>query len=156
MAGTSLGRAIDYLVTSVTALPECAAPVVVSDGYPTRRANLMVVIGVTNEDGTSEVESDWAGLGANHEDEDFRIPCLIESYLGGADAVVKPARDAAITILDAINAKVRTDRSLGGALTSPGAAALRDVRLVQTSAPEEAGDGRYARFYFNVRCTARF
>lgn len=154
--GTSLGRAIDYLVTSVTALPECASPIVVADGYTARRAADMVWIGVTNEDGTSEVKSDWAGLGAGKEDEDFDVPCLIETYRGGGDGVVKPTRDAAITILDAINAKIRLDRSLGGGLTLPGWAAVRDVRLVQTSTPEEAGDGRYARIYFNVKCTARF
>lgn len=153
--GTAVGRAIDYLVTSVRALPECADPVVVSDGYTARRGNTMVWLGVSNEDGTSEVGVDWAGLGAQREDESFDIPCLIEVYRGGADNAVKPARDAAIVILDAINAKVRTDRSLGGAL-APGAAGVRDIRLRQTADPEEAGDGRYARIYFNVRCTSRF
>lgn len=153
--GTAVGRAIDYLFTQATALPECADPVVVSDGYPQTRADLHLDIGVTNEDGTSEVGSDWAGLGANREDETFNIPCLIESYWGGGDEAVKPARDAAIVILDALNAKIRTDRSLGAALSS-GHAAIRDVRLVQTNNPDEAGGGRYARIYFNVQCSSRF
>ena len=153
--GTKVGAAMDYLVTTVTELPECAAPVVVSDGYTSRRSDTIVWLGVTNEDGSSEVDVEWAGLGASREDESFDIPCLVEAYRGGGDEAVKPARDAAVTILDAINAAVRADRSLGGALTT-GAAALRAIRLVQTADPEEAGDGRYARIYFAVRCTNRF
>jgi hypothetical protein len=156
MSGTAVGRAIDYLFTAVTALPVCADPVVVADGYSQSRADLMVWLGVNNEDGTSDIASDWAGLGANREDETFAVPCLIESFWGGGDEAIKPARDAAIPIFDAINALIRTDHTLGGALSSPSGAALRDMRLVQTNTPEEAGGGRYARIYFNVHCSSRF
>lgn len=152
--GTAIGRAVDYLVAQLPLLPALASPVVVSDGFPITRADLLVAIGVTNEDGASEYNIDWAGLGANREDEAFDIPCLIDSYVGGATQ--KAPRDAAVTVLDAINAKIRLDRTLGGALGPPGVAAIRDVRLVQTSTSEEAGEGRYARCYFNVRCTSRF
>ena len=116
----------------------------------------MVWIGVSSEDGRSEVESDWAGIGAQREDEAFDIPCLIECYVGGSDPAVKPARDRALTILNAINAAIRTDRSLAGALSSPGWAAVRKVRLAQTADVIEAGDGRYARVFFAVTCIARF
>ncbi len=156
MSGTSVGRAIDYLVTQITALPECASPVIVSDGYTARRGAQMVWVGVTSADGTSDVKSDWAGIGAQREDETFDIPMLIEQSAGGGDVAVKVVRDRALVILDAINAKIRTDRSLGGALTLPGWAAVRDVRLTQTADPEEAGEGRFARVFFVVRCTARF
>ena len=154
MPGTALADALDYLVTETRALSECEAPVVVSDGFPVTDADIVVAIGVTNEDGASELDADWAGLGAGREDETFDIPCLIDSYAGGTNQSIP--RRAAVVVLDAIAARIRQDRSLGGALNSPGLAAIRDVRLVQTSTAEEAADGRYARIYFNVRCTSRF
>jgi hypothetical protein len=156
VTGTAVGRAIDYLVAQTTALPECADPIVVADAYSASRADLMITIGVSNTDDTAEIPSTWAGLGANREDETFDIPCLIDSYVGGGDEAVKPARDAAITVLDAINAMIRADRTLGGALASPGVAAVRDVRLIQTNTPDEAGGGRYARLYWNTHCSSRF
>lgn len=152
--GTRLALAADYLYATTKSLPECA-DAVVADGYTARRGSLMVWLGVTNEDGTSDISIDWAGLGAGREDESFDIPCLIEASAGGGDAAVKPARDQAVTILDAINAAIRADRSMAGIL-SPGYAAIRDIRLAQTADPTEAGDGRYARIYFAVRCTSRF
>jgi len=155
MPGTAIGRAVDYLVTQITALP-AAAQAVVSDGFPASRADLMVSVGVTNEDGGSEFEINWAGLGAGREDELFSIPVLIEAYAGGGPEVMSTVRLNAVAVLDAVNGLIRTDRTLGGALTSPGVAQVRNIRLVQTNTPEEAGEGRYARIYLDVVCTSRF
>src|SRR5688572_11689051 len=109
--GTAMADAIDYLYEQISALPECARPVLVSDGFPIANADLRVDIGVSNEDNTSEVNTEWAGLGAQREDETFEIPCLIEAYTGGA--VAATPRRSAVVVLDAINSLVRSDRSLG-------------------------------------------
>lgn len=156
MATSSIPAAIDYLVATITALPECAAPIIVEDGWPTRSAPSGVGIGVIPSDGTTEDEVTHAQLGAQMEWEEYEIPCIVWAHIGGSSA--KTARDAAFVIFNAIVTKVRTNpdgRTLGGALHS-GVAVVHSVRIVQTDDPEEAGDGRMCEIRFNVGCNNRF
>ncbi len=156
MATSSIPAAIDYLVAAVRALPECAAPCTVHDGFPVGSGNPAVAIGIVpHEDGDTPNDVVHAQLGAQMEWEKYEIPCVVEAWVGGGEEAAKPARDAAFTILNAIVTRVRQDRTLGGALHS-GAALLTGVRMDQTSAPTQAGEGRTCQVAFVVRCENRF
>lgn len=153
---SSIPAAIDYLVSTVRALPECAPPVSVHDGFPAGTGNPAVAIGVVpNEDGVTARESVHAQLGAQAEYETFSIPVAIESWIGGGEEAMKPARDAAFTIFNAINTAVRADRTLGGVLHG-GAAILTSTRVDQTVTADAAGEGRSCSVMFLVQCKNRF
>lgn len=155
MATSSIPAAIDYLVTQTRALPECAAPVVVFDGWPMGRAEVGVVIGITPEDPETGVEPVHAELGAQVEWEVYDVPCIVWAHAGGGEEAMKAARDAAFAILNAIMTKVRQDRALGGALHS-GAAAVRRIRVEQTGTADAAGEGRSCEIRFDINCRNRF
>ena len=154
MATSSIPAAIDYLVTAITALPECAAPVVVSDGWPDRRATTGVGIGVTTDDTRTDDQPIHAALGGQMERENYLIPCTVWSRAAVAPAM-KTARDSAFTIFNAVVTKIRADRTLGGALHS-GAAIATDVQIRQDRTSDAAGDGRICEITFNVQCENRF
>lgn len=156
MATSSIPAAIDYLVTTIAALPECALPVIVEDGWPTRSAATGVAIGVIPGDDTTDDEVTHAQLGAQMEYEEYEIPCIVWAHVGGASA--KQARDAAFAVFNAFVSKVRTNpdgRTLGGALHS-GTAIVRNVRVAQTGTAAEAGDGRMCEIRFSVHCKNKF
>ena len=106
---SSIPAAIDYLVATITALPECAAPVIVEDGWPTRSSPKGVGIGVIPGDGTTEDEVTEAQMGAQREYEEYDIPCIVWAHVG--EPVAKTARDQAFTIFDAI---LRSEERRGG------------------------------------------
>ena len=151
---SSIPAAIDYLVAQTRALPECAAPVGVFDGWP-GRADTGVVIGITPEDDATENEPVHAQLGAQMEREVYDIPCIVWAYVGGGEEAMKQARDAAFVILDAIMTKIRADRTLGGALHS-GWAQVTGWRVEQTGDAEEAGSGRTCQIRFGISAENRF
>lgn len=156
MVTSSIPAAIDYLVSTIAALPECAAPVVVEDGWPTRSAPTGVGIGVIPGDGITDDVVTHAQLGAQMEWEQYEIPCMVWAHVGGTSA--KQARDAAFTIFNAIVTKIRTNpdgRTLGGALRS-GAAIVHDVRVRQTEDADDAAYGRSCEIRFSVGCNNRF
>lgn len=156
MATSSIPAAIDYLVATARLLPECAAPVIVEDGWPTRRSNTGLAIGVIPGDDTVDDEVVHAQLGAQMEREIYEIPCIIWARVGGANA--KTARDAAFTVFNAFVTMVRVNpagRTLGGALNS-GFAMVHNVRIVQTGTATEAGEGRQCEVIFSVRAENRF
>jgi len=156
MATSSIPSTIDYLVAQIAALPECAAPCTVHDGFPAATGNPAVAIGVVPfEDGNTPNEVVHAQLGAQMEWETYNVPCVVSSWVGGGDEAAKPARDAAFTIYDAIVTKVRADRTLGGSLHS-GAAIVTQTRVDQTVTAEEAGEGRSCSIAFVVQCKNRF
>ncbi len=154
MATSSIPAGIDYLVAQVTALPECALPVIVEDGFPARWADDVVVIGITPEDDDTENPVLHAQLGAQLEYEDPAVPCLVRSYRAGENAM-KAARAAAFGMYDAIVTRVRADRSLGGAVHS-GAAIVTGMRMTQTGQAVEAGAGRTCDIRFVVTWHNRF
>lgn len=156
MVTSSIPGGIDWLVTNITALPECAAPVGVFDGWP-GRADTGVVIGITPEDDETDVEPMHAELGAQKEWEEYVIPCVLWAYVGGGPEAMKTARDAAFVVFDAIQTLIRTTtgRTLGDNLHS-GVAAVRSWRIKQTGDAEEAGTGRTCTIRFNILCKNRF
>lgn len=153
---SSIPGAIDYLVTTIAALTECASPVIVEDGWPTRSAPKGVAIGVIPGDGTTDDEVTEAQLGAQIEYEVYDIPCIVWAHVGQPSA--KDARDQAFTIFNAIVGKLRENPAgltLNGVLHS-GWASVRNIRLVQTDTAGESGSGRMCEVRFNVRCKNRF
>lgn len=156
MATSSIPAAVDYLVAQTRALPECAAPVTVHDGYPVGAGQTGVAIGVIpNEDGDTPNEVVHGQLGAQMEREYYDIPCEIAAWVGGGEEATKAARDAAFVILDALITRIRQDRTLGGALHS-GWAMLTGIRMEQTADPEEAGEGRTCSIKFAIHCENKF
>lgn len=156
MATSSIPAAIDYLVATITALPECAFPVIVEDGWPTRSAPKGVGIGVIPGDGITDDEVTHAQLGAQMEFEAFEVPAIVWAHVGGTSA--KAARDEAFVIFNAIVTLIRTNpagRTLGGALHS-GAAVVHNVRISQTDNPSEAGEGRMCEIRFSFGAKNRF
>jgi hypothetical protein len=154
MATSSIPAAIDYLVATVAALPACADPVVVSDGWPTQRADVGVTIGITPDDDATNDEPFHAELGAQAQWELYTIPCIAWAYVGGTS--MKAARDAVFAVVDAIDTLLRTTtgRTLGGALHS-GTAILTNVRIEQTGEAAEAGEGRACKVFFGIACKSR-
>ncbi len=155
MATSTIPAAIDYIVTTVTALPVCAAPVIVCDGWPDARADTGVVIGVTPEDSSTQGGKEWAELGARAQWEEYAVPCIIWARRVGGSAM-KDARDAAFAIFDAIDTALRTPDgvTLGGVLKSS-TALLSDPVLQQTGSADQAGEGRMAEIHFSVVCRSR-
>ena len=153
---SAIPAAIDYLVATIAALPECALPVVVEDGWPVRSAPTGVVIGVIPGDGTTDDEVTHAQLGADMEWEVFEIPAMVWAHVGGSSA--KTARDAAFAVFNAILTMIRVNpagRTLGGALHS-NFAFIHNVRVVQTDNAEDAGEGRMCEIRFSVGCKNRY
>lgn len=159
MATSSIPAAIDWLVANIRALPECAAPVTVHDGWPVGSAQTGVAIGVrpVQQEGSTRSEQTFAQLGANMEWEEYDIPIQVAAYVGGAEEAAKTARDAAFVIYNAVLNLIRTTagRTLGGALKS-NHAQIVNFDLDQTASPEEAGEGRVCTLSFYVRGKNRF
>lgn len=156
MATSSIPAAIDWLVDEARAMPECAAPVTVHDGFPTGTGPTAFAIGVRpHEDGDTEDEVVEGQLGAGMEWEQYEIPCIISAWIGGGEESTKPARDAAFTVFNAFVTRVRLDRTLGSALHSA-YAIVTGIRVEQTFTPAQAGEGRTCSIAFNVRCKNRF
>jgi hypothetical protein len=166
VATSALPAVIDYLVATIGALPACAAPCVVSDGYlPELVAGPIVLVGVDEQTGETQSASIFNVLGAKSSDETFEIPCAIYStYLGTSDSA--SPRNAAFAIYDAILTAIRADPTFGdstysgaGGAFSPqlgGFGFISAFKFVQTNTSEEASGGRIARIYFTVKCRNYF
>lgn len=152
--GSAIPGAIDYLFEGVTALPQCASPVVVSDGFPVTRTDLGVEIGVSPDDGDTANEASFAQLGGQQEDDVSYIPCVVRAKASGERAQ-KRARDQAFVIFDAIRAFVRANATLGGLLQT-GWAHIPNHSLRQPNTPEDAAEGRKAEIFFVVQIRHRF
>lgn len=145
---SSIPAAVDYLVAGVRALPEAAAPVVVSDGWPAERGDTMVAIGITPEDDESGVTIAYAEL-SRQEYESVEIPCIVAVRRAGSGAA-SAARTAAFVLYDAIRDLVSADRRLGGAVVPGLPARISAYQMVQTSEPQPAGEGRWCEIRFTV------
>lgn len=145
---SSIPAALDYLVTQVRALPAAAAPVVVSDGWPTQRGDALVAIGITPEDDESGVTVAYAEL-SQLETETVSLPCIIAVRRAGNGAA-SAARAAAFGIYDAIRDLIKADRRLGGAVTTGLPARIASYQMNQTSEARQAGGGRWCEIRFTI------
>lgn len=134
MATSALPAIIDYWVGWCRSAPQFAAPVVVSDGWPVSGGDLGITIGITPRDEDTNGGNVHAELGAQSQWEEYDIPCLISSYVGGGEEAMKTARDRAFVLVDAIDTQLRTvaGRTCGGAVHS-GSALIQAVTVRQVA-----------------------
>lgn len=137
---SSISAALDYLSSSLAALPELAPPVVVSDGWPVERSNTVVIVGIDSEDGDSEITAAYAEL-SRDEYESVSVPCLIAVRRSG-DGAAAQARSAAVALLDEVRSLIAADRRLGGAVRPGLPARVASWTMSQTAEPRQAGEGR--------------
>lgn len=145
---SSTPAALDYLVSQIRALPEAQAPVVVSDGWPPR-SDQLVVIGITPEEDDQEATGGYAELDRITEYETVEVPSLIAVRMAGTDSM-KAARDRAFLIFDAIRTLVRADRRLGGAVVPGLPARISRWAVSQTADAQQAGEGRVCEIQWVV------
>lgn len=147
--GTSIGKAIDYFVsgtnaaTGTTLLQDLQAvdpTALLVDAYPTQQSQSMVFIGRTDPENAQAPNGSQqpVTLGLGTRDEEYSIPCYISVSRPGP--AQKPARDAAIALLDVVNHWLAADVKLGGVLNGGRNATLSTVSLVQTRDTEDAGE----------------
>jgi hypothetical protein len=146
--GTTIDAVIDALLALIAGLPECAAPVFVSDGYPISEPNTIVTVGGTVEP-VVEGDHSWAEIGHLAREEDYLVQVVISAYDGGF--VQKTARDQAFTIFRAIDAALVADPTLGGLVRICASTLLS---LKQTDI-ETASRGRFAALTFHVHVKNR-
>lgn len=151
MGDTSVPDVIDYLFNGITALPACASPVVVFDGYPTSEPQRYVVVGGIGDAAVANPQEVWADIGAHERDEDYLVLCRVSSAVGSTSQ--KEARDGAYSLYKAIAAWVRSDDQLGG-LVGPWPVEVAESQLAQTDA-EAAPAGRTALLDFYIRVRNR-
>ena len=152
---TAMGPVIDYLVALIAGLPECAAPVQVTDGWPgTYQAQQMVSVGGGPEMDDQSTLRDFVVMGnaPGNLEEEFAVQVYIRCWTGGT--IQKTSRDQALTIFQAIEAKVRTDLTLGGTV-APYPVHVGQADLRQTM-PGASLKGRVAEIRFTVNVRNRY
>lgn len=152
-----MGAVFTYLIANITtAVQAVDATAVIVDGpvadnIPPPPAP-MVFIGAT--DPVNPVAADgtrnYVELGRLKVDEDFTIPCYIDTSVNGANQAV--CRNAALAVYDAIVHLIQSDMTLGGALLAGRVAEISDVQIIQTDTEAEAEDGRRCVITFKVHC----
>ncbi|MEU8264478.1 hypothetical protein AB0C02_28130 [Micromonospora sp. NPDC048999] len=144
---SSVPAALDYLAREIRALgPVKAAKVPVSDGWPNKRGDRLIALGVVPEDEDSSVLVSYAEL-SREEYESVEVPCIVVARCGGANAAAD-ARRQAYELFDAIAELVRRDRRLGDAVKPGLPARIVRAAMSQTSDVRQAGEGRVCEIRF--------
>lgn len=156
--GTSVGKAIDWLVATLPTPVVAADPyAIVCDGWPTADAQSYVVIGRESPEIAlaGDGQQDLIVLGVGSAEEDYNIPCHVQAKRPGAP--MKPARDAAIALFDVVAHTIAGDRTLGGALLGGRYARIQKVSITQDLNNESnPGAGHMVTINFEVHCTNHY
>lgn len=155
--GSAIGPAFTYLVTNVPAQMQAVfADVAVNDGWVTDVSRHIFVIGRNSVDvaQASSGTNVFVELGAQHIEETFEIPCYIDCGTGGDDQ--SESRNDAVAMFDAFVTFLRSDLTLGGALTNGRYAQLGSVQVDQTYNEGEAMQGRRTVISFSVVCRNKY
>lgn len=154
--GTSIAGAFAYLLdpTKLQAALSTVDPgAEVADGWPLdRSAAHQFVIGRSgpgDETTASQGTNVLLTLGGGRINEDYEIPCYIQTFAGGTDQA--EARSAALTLWDAFVAFLASDRTLGGVLGNAGWAEVARVNIDATPV-ENTATGRFCLLTFTIRC----
>lgn len=140
---------LDYLVGAVRfALPD----VEVVDGQPVRDVERdVVLIGFTGNPGEAAVTDTRTReqMSASPDRERYEVTCLASSWPGGDtdDQSVKAARDRAYELVDAVNAEIVRDQTLGGRV-------LRARLMSDLFAQAQTSQGPVATVRFVIEVTA--
>lgn len=153
MSTSKLGVVIDALVSALTtALPDAD----VVDGPAVNRPNIgrdTLYIGWSGEEGdntSANADQEWASLGNRARNEAMVIVC--RAHTSSGETVMKPVRDAALALVAATEAALRTDPQLGSALVPPGLAQFGSIRTLNQLQTEQ---GAQCGAVFTVNVTAR-
>jgi len=151
--GASWGAVIDYLVTGLAApLAAAQADAEPFDNVPREAGSTAVVIGREAPDsgGAGSGTMAYAELGAGRIQENYTVPGYIQCWRPGPDQ--KPARDAAISLLDAVITFVHADPTLGGLLQRGRIGIVGQVAFRQTQDEQDlAGGALYAGIDFELQ-----
>lgn len=154
--GTSMGAAIDYLVSTLpTLITAVDSSAVVVDNDPSVSSQSMVVIGRTEPENALAADGSQliVALGAGRREEEYLIPCFVSVYRQGP--AQKPARDAALALFDVVAHLVAVDPTLGGVLLQGRSAYIDKAQLVQTRDSADTGESgalRLALVAFDIHC----
>jgi hypothetical protein len=164
---TTVPDAIDYLLNMIAALPECAPPVAVLDGFPGEISGLDTIVTVGGEmNPTATGTMSWAALGGPvpARDERYTIDVGVWCWVGGSNNVddleslsdaQKTARDNAFTIVRAIEKAVRNDPTFGGLFGTGWSSVLDTFHVDQTNADTDPTQGRVCDVHFDVGVYSR-
>ena len=155
---SSIGAAIDYLVTACTAA--FGATALVFDGVPSSGTELTLAdriwIGFSPPNPELPVavgDQEFATLGAYTRNETSAIVCAVEH--GSGSTAMQPARDQAFALLRTVETLLRGvggnpgDTTLGGAVLFSGIGSGIEVYQTQDT------NGANVLIQFHVQCTAR-
>lgn len=145
-----MASAVPGAIAALLQLLQAALDCDVHDGPPVTGATLdYVCVGHDPSGGPDAVEFDreWAALGAQRREERFDILCVAGASSG--DLAMLDRRVRVFALLDAVEAAIRTDFTLGGAVRI--AQVLGSGSLLQ----EQDEFGSTAALRFRVTCHAR-
>lgn len=154
---SAIGAVFTYLIANFTTAAQAVDPTAVivdgsvADSIPPPPTP-MLFVGATDPfnsvatDGTRN----YVELGRLKVDEDFTIPCYIDTSVNGADQAT--CRNAALAVYDAVVHVIQSDMTLGGALLAGRVAEITDVQIIQTDKEVEADDGRRCVITFKIHC----
>lgn len=157
MSTSALSGSMDYLLAQ---FPAVVAAVdtngIVSEGFPTfvppPPAPILVVGMAHPLDATaSEQTRQYLALGSGSVEEDFTIPCYIDTAISGIDEQSN-ARRKSLLVFDGVVDLIRSDLTLGGNLKRGRFAEITDILLIATRDEEEAATGRRSIVGFRVHC----
>jgi len=171
MTGTSIGRAIDYIVgifgTGFTGKDPYGAPltvpslstinprVIIGDTRPTDSGDAYVIIGRENDETDSEISATAAYqvLGRQRISEAYELPGHILVLGDGPD--MKPTRDACLALHDGVTKLIWADPTLGGVLEDGRISLVSRFALGQPDSPSgpwaSAGGGVAASVSFALQ-----
>lgn len=147
MSTSRVPAVIDALVSTLDA----ALTADVFDGpYITAPDADFVCVGWSpGSEDSANATQEWAGLGNKARDETIDVVCYADSYSG--DLTTKTRRDAAYTLLTAVENALRTDPTLGGAIPQPGWAQMGEHVLTQ----QQTANGLEVGITFHVLVRTR-
>lgn len=139
---SSVPAAVDYLVAAIGTL-ELPEGTLVSDGWPTARAESGIAVGITPDDDTVDLTVSYDGLNAATDEEQVELWLFLWARRVG-DGMASRARRDVVAMADQVRELIRSDRRLGGAIVPGTPARVARWSLEQTSTPQQAGEGRTA------------
>lgn len=169
--GTSIGGAIDYLVTlfgtgftgedpygqplTVPALTTINPDVLIADTRPEDSGDALVIVGRESDNVDSEVTATAAYqvLGRQRISEEYELPGHILVLGDGPD--MKPVRDSCLALFDGVTKLVWADPTLGGLLQDGRVSLVSRFSLGQPDSPQgpwaSAGGGVAASVTFALQ-----
>lgn len=148
MATSTIPAAISGLLATLRPSPGLTG-VIVYDGPPmTAEQSDWVAVGFDPIDLTTSVDASQvpASLGNRAREESYQIACSLASWSGDEDMAARRAR--ALDLFAAVEAALRTDITLGGAVRT---AQIASYSLTQ----EQTTQGASVGVRFRVACSAR-